>query len=535
MPYILAIDLGSGGPKVALVSDRGEIVAATRRSTSLVFLADGGVEQEPEGWWRAVSSAAGELLAERRVPPEQIVAVACAAQWSVTTPVDAAGQPLMNAVHWLDRRGGPHSQKLMDGWPKIAGYDVFKLWRWLRLTASVPLDSGADALSHVLFIKHERPDVYAAADKFLEPCDYLGLRLTGRRASSFATSFPLCLADNRDCRAVRYSPPLLEASGVDVGKLPELAPVDAVLGSLLPRVADDWGLPRGTPVLIGSGDSHAAVFGSGAIRDFQPHLCLGTSAWITCLLPWRRVDVLHGLTTMPAIVPGKYMLMAEQGAAGKLIEHFVERWFSDGQSWSSLQWAERYDALLSEAGRVAAGAGGLLFLPWFNGSGPPQQDGRMRGGFLNLTVEAGPPQALRAVLEGVACNLRWLAERLERFLGRPIRELNFIGGGARSPVLAQALADCLGRPIHQVADPTYAIARGAALAALVSLRRLGLDEVPDKAPIARSYEPNAERRAVYDETYRRFLDAFRATRKLYHRWPTAGGLRRGARWPRPSG
>lgn len=516
MPYILAIDLGSGGPKVALVSEDGAIVAGTRHATSLIFLADGGVEQDPQDWWRAVGDGARELLGQRLVPPEEIVAVACAAQWSVTTPVDAEGRPLMNAVHWLDRRGGPHSQRLMDGWIKVAGYDVFKLRRWLKLTASVPLDSGADALSHLLYIKHERPEIYAATDKFLEPCDYLGLRLTGRMATSYATTFPMCLADNRDCRAVRYAEPLLSAAGIETSKLPELKPVDTVLGPLLPDVADDWGLPRDIPVMIGSGDSHAAVFGSGAVRDFQPHLCVGTSAWITCLVPWRKVDVLHALTTMPAIAPGKYMLMAEQGAAGKLLEHFVERWFSHGAG--SEQLAARYDALLAAAGQAAPGARGLLFLPWFNGSGPPQQDGALRGGFLNLTVEADPPQAVRAVLEGIACNLRWLTERLERFLGRPVPEFHFIGGAARSPVVCQLLADCLGRPIQQVADPNYAIARGAALAALMGLKRLRLEDVPSRAPIAQSYAPAIETRDVYDETYGRFLDAFRATRKLYHRW-----------------
>lgn len=512
--YILSIDLGSGGPKVALVSQRGKVGGFTQRRTSTIQVADGGVEQDPREWWKAISEAARSLLAQGLVRVESIVAVVCAAQWSVTVPVDATGQPLMNAVHWMDSRGAAHSRKLMDGLLKIEGYGVLKLLRWLRLTGAAPTHSGADVLSHLLFLKHDRPDIYRQTHKFLEPADYLGLCLTGRIASSYASVFPYFLTDNRDASHVRYDEGLLRLTGLDVDKLPELVPVDTILGTILPEVAADWGLAPSTKVMIGAGDSHAAILGSGAIEDGQAHLCIGTSSWMTCLIPKRRIDAFHSITSMPAIVPGRFMVTAEQGPAGKLLEMFVERWFGGNASTSE----ERFAEMLAAAENVPAGALGVRFLPWLNGAGPPAQTAYMRGGFLNLSLQSTPAHAVRAILEGVACNIRWLAERVERMAGRPNQDLNYIGGGARSALWCQIFADVLDRRIHQVADPNLAIARGAAFSAFLALKILRLEDIPDVTSIQATFEPDAEVRNLYDDLYCEFLRTFRATRPLFRRW-----------------
>lgn len=526
--HLLTIDLGSGGPKVALVSEHGAIAAARRAAVGLALLPDGGAEQDPNEWWRAIDACAREVLSLELCSPDDIVAVACAAQWSVTVPVDREGQVIAPAVHWMDARGGPHARRLMDGLVKISGYEATRLARWLWLTAGVPTHSGADGLSHLLHLKHDRPNVYRAAYKFLEPCDYLGLRLTGRFAASYASIFPYFLADNRDCSSVRYSDRLLAIAGIDKRKLPELLPVDAVLGPILPGVARDWGLSPSTRVVLGMGDSHAAVLGSGAIAIGQPHLCIGTSSWMTGLVPRRRVDVLRSLTTMPSAIPGRNMLVAEQGPAGKLLELVVERWFGASQgskdSPPPANSEDRFARLLEQAARTPAGSGGVLCLPWFNGAGPPQQDAEMRGGFLNLSLRTDAGAIVRSVLEGVAFNLRWLSGPVERMMGRPIDALHFIGGGARSDLWCQIVADVLGRPIHRPADPEYAIVRGAALAAMLALGMLTLDAIPSKVGIARTFEPDPAHRKVYEDLYQEFRRAHRTTRPLFHRWARGRAL-----------
>ena len=181
---VLAIDLGSGGPKVAVVTERGEILAHARGSVETLFVDGGGAEQNPFEWWQAVDQAVTTVLAQPQVDRSRMVAVSCTGQWSVIAPVDASSQPLMNAVHWMDSRGAPDTQALTDGMIKIDGYGLRRLLRWIQITGAVPTHSGADSLAHILFLKRGRPDIYARTHKLLEPMDYLNLRLTGRFSAS---------------------------------------------------------------------------------------------------------------------------------------------------------------------------------------------------------------------------------------------------------------------------------------------------------------------------------------------------------------
>ena len=264
--FVLALDLGSGSVKSALVSHRGELAGTGLETVHTVFLPNGGAEQNPGQWWSAAMGAARSALAAAAVPPEQVSAVACTTAWSITVPVDAGGQALSNALTWMDTRGAPYNRTVVAGWPQVAGYAAPKLWKWLKLTGIVPQHSGIDGLGHILYFKHERPDVYARTHKFLEPMDYLNLRLTGKFAASYSTIFPYALTDNRNPNRIDYHPDLLRLSGVDCAKMPDLQPVNRVFGTLKPEVAAELGLVPGTQVVTGCGDSHAATIGAAMSR-----------------------------------------------------------------------------------------------------------------------------------------------------------------------------------------------------------------------------------------------------------------------------
>lgn len=515
---VLAIDLGSGGPKAAVVSEEGEILGRGRAAVSTQLLPNGGVEQLPEEWWHAVRTAAKAAIAGSPLPAEAIVAVACTSQWSVTTPIDRDGNALTPAVHWMDARGARHSQRVTDGRLKIEGYGLLSLWHWIRLTGGIPPHSGADSLSHILFIKHERPEIYARTHKFLEPSDYINLRLSGRAVSSAVTAFPLLLTDNRDAKHIHYSDFLLRRTGIDREKLPDILAVGSVVGTILPAVAEDWGLAPNTQVVTGTGDSQAAVLGSGAVGDFEAHLCIGTSSWLTCHVPFKKTDVFHSLATMPAAIAGRNMVVAEQGPAGKCLDCLIDRWLVPERDRVRLDGSSNaHERLLAEAAKVPAGSEGLLFLPWLNGAGPPTGDSEIRGGFLNQCLHTGREHAVRAVLEGVGYNLRWLAHHVERFIGRRIDALNFIGGGARSELWCQILADILQRELRQVEEPSYAIARGAAFYAMLSLGILAPNDLTRKVRIAKTYIPDARHRLVYSGLHDEFLRVYRANRRSFAR------------------
>lgn len=522
--YVLAIDLGSGGPKVALVSDRGETLASTRRSIATHLIGEHGVEQDPDEWWATISDAARELVSRELVRREQIVAVACTSQWSVTTPVDAAGQPLSRAIHWMDGRGAPYTKAMTDGPIKISGYSVGQLIRWIRLTGGVPTHSGNDVLAHILFLKHERPDVYRRAVALLEPMDYINLRLTGRVAASQATIFPYLLTDNRRNPGIVYADSLIKAAGLDRAKLPELLPVDAVLGTVQDDVAQDWGLSPQTQVVMGMCDTHAAVLGSGAVADGEIHICIGTSSWITCHVPFKRTDLFRYIATMPSAVSGKNMVVCEVLAAGKCVEMFVNEWLRhETTAPADYATGDCYAEFERLAASAPPGCEGLVFLPWLGGSGPPTSDSTARGGFVNWSLRTTRAHAARAVLEGIAYNLRWALAAVERFVGLKEAPLRFIGGGAQSELWCQILADVLDRPIVQVAEPSQAIARGTALAALLALERIRFDELSSRVPLAKTFQPNAEHRQLHERVYREFVHLYRANKPIFGRLnsPTA--------------
>ena len=176
--YVLAVDLGTGGPKVALVSVDGHVVGSEFEPVELLLLDGGGVEQRPADWWAAITTAAKRLLARGLVPSNEVVAIACTGQWSGTVAVDADGTPLMNAVIWMDTRGSRDVRRIVQGHgPSVGGYGLVKARKWIRATAGVPGQAGKDPIAHILFIKRERPDVYAATYKFLEPVDWLNQQL----------------------------------------------------------------------------------------------------------------------------------------------------------------------------------------------------------------------------------------------------------------------------------------------------------------------------------------------------------------------
>jgi xylulokinase len=516
--YVLAIDLGSGGPKVALFSDRAELVARSSGTTSTTFTAGGGGEQDPGEWWQSITSCVREILGQRLVPLDRVIAVSCASQWSVTVPVDEQGRHLMNAVHWTDGRGAIYTKRITTGLIKVGGYGVIPLIKWLRLTGGVPTHSGADALAHILFIRHECEDVYRRTFKFLEPMDYLNFRLTGRAAASYATIFPYLLTDNRDHARIAYDDGLIARCGLDRAKLPDLLPVGSVLGTIRPEAAEEWGLSPQTQVVGGTPDSQAGGLGSGAVRDYDAHLSIGTSAWLSCHVPFKKSDLLHYIATMPSAIRGRNMVAAEQGAAGKCLGVFVDNWLCPPDELTPHGAPpDVYERLERLAGAVPAGSGGLLFLPWLNGAGPPSGESTIRGGFLNQSLRTGRAEAVRAIMEGVAFNLRWLQTSVERFVGRPFEGLNVIGGCARSSVWCQILADVFQRPIRRVADPEMAISRGAALAALVALRRMPLDAIPGAVRIEREFIPNPVHRTLYTQLYGEFLNSYKANRGIFRR------------------
>jgi xylulokinase len=514
--YVLAIDLGSGSYKAAIVSDIGEVIASAEENITTHLLPDGGAEQDPEQWWNGAKKSAKSVIVQSKVTPEDIVAVGCDSQWSVVVPVDENAAPIMNAVHWLDTRGGKYNRRIASGFPRVQGYNLFKLMKWIKLAGMVPTHSGVDSLGHVLFIKNERPDIYARTHKFLEPMDYLTSRLTGKITATQKTMSIFMIMDIRQWGSLEYSDELLDMAGVEREKFPELIPNDGVVGPLDPSVAQELGLLPTTRVIAGIGDSNVSAIGSGAVRDFETIIYIGTSYYMNCHVPFKKTDINHMMGSLPCPFRSKYMLFAEQGTGGRCVEHYLKNIvYPDDEFNTGPKPDDAYERFNTIASRAPAGSGGVIYLPWLNGTIAPAENPNARGGFMNLSLNTTRSHMTRAIMEGLAYNNRWAKGAAEKFIGRSIKQFRFSGGGALSDVWAQIHADVLGVPIHQIDDPINTTVRGTALLAFVSLGYRSVDEIPELIKIKQVFEPDGANQALYDRMYTQYRELFKKNKKIF--------------------
>jgi xylulokinase len=493
--HVLTVDLGTSGPKVALFTLDGTFVDGDFTPVALNVLPGGGAEQSPSAWWAGITSASQRVMGRATVAPDDVVAVAVTSQWSGTLPVDRDGTPLHDAIIWMDSRGAEETRRVVGGALRLQGYEPRKLRTWISRTGGAPALSGKDSISHIHWLQRERPDLARATWKYLEPKDWLNLRLTGICAATYDSIVLHWVTDNRDPAHVDYDPALLRIAELDRAQLPDLVAATSVVGPLTESAAAELGVPAGIAVVGGTPDLQSAAIGSGAVRDFEGHLYVGTSSWLTCHVPFKKTDLLHGIASLPSPLPGKYYVADEQEVAGGCLEWLREHALETGDD------LRRLDEI---AGSVTPGSNGVIFTPWLNGERTPVDDHTLRAGWNNLSLATTRAELVRSVLEGVAYNSRWLLGTVEKFVGRPFPWLHFIGGGAQSELWCQVMADVLQREIRQVEHPIRANARGAALVAGIALGRVGVDDLARNVRIAATFTPDRANMAVYDDRYAEF-------------------------------
>jgi xylulokinase len=516
--YVLSIDLGTSGSKTALVSLLGEVVDFEYEAVPLQLLPDGGAEQNPQDWWNAIMLTSKRLLQKGSVNPDEIAAIAASTQWAGTVPVDRDGRPLMNAIIWMDMRGAKYVSQMAGGPLKIEGYDPRKLIRWIRMTGGAPGLSGKDPVGHILLIRNEFPEVYRKTYKFLEPKDYINYCFTGKYAASYDSITLHWVTDNRNIGNIVYSDALLNMYGLEKDKLPELKRSIDILGPLKKEVAAELGLREDVPVVMGSPDVQAAALGSGAVRDFEGHLYIGTSSWISAHIPFKKTDVTHAIASIPSSIPDKYLIANEQETAGASLTFLKDNiLYHKDELLQQEALPDVYKIFDRIAGNAPAGSNKVIFTPWLNGERTPVEDNSARACLYNLSLSSTREDIIRAFLEGVAYNQRWSLQYVEKFMGREMNPIHMVGGGAISDIWCQIHADVLNRTIKQVKDPIQTNARGAAFIASVGLGHLTFDEIPQHIQINNTFEPDPQNRRIYDQMFAEFLNIYKQNKSIFKR------------------
>ncbi|RAV02195.1 xylulokinase [Mycolicibacter senuensis] len=501
---VLAVDLGTGGPKVGFVALDGTVLWSDLIAVPTTYGPGGAATQDAGLWWAIIRDATRRGLADSGVHGDQVAGVSITGQWASTVAVDADGRPVGPCVMWMDTRGAPYSRKVFGG--RLAGYRPRALLSWLRRNGGIPSPSGDDPVGHMLYLQHGDPTVFARARWLLEPVDYLSMCFTGRAAASRASMMGAWLTDNRDLTVLDYDDVLVRLAGVERAKLPPLVPTGSIISPVAPAVAADLGISPVAQVVTGTPDMHSAAVGSGAVRPGELHLTISTTSWISCPMTVKKTDALHQLATVPGLDPASYLLVNNQDTAGRALQWLRDNLFDDFD----------YPALTALAADAPAGSNGVIFTPWLKGEHSPIDDRNARGGFHNLSLDTTRADLVRAVLEGVAYNSRWLLDCVNRFTSThgPIR---IVGGGARSELWCQIIADVCGRTCERVADPLNAQLRGAALFAGIGMGELDRDELHDLIPLDGVFEPDAGNRAVYDRLFAEFPRLYRTQKGMFAR------------------
>lgn len=492
MTQLLALDVGTTSVKGVVFDAEGRPVAARAREYDLCRPAPDLVELDPEVYWTAAVEVVRALLDSPGVSRTALAAAGVTSQGETLIALDRAGRPLRQAIVWLDNRTRAEADELGRR---------FSLDEVYRRTGQQEMAPTWTA-TRILWLRRHEPDVFGRAATFMLPADYLLFRLTGRRATDPGLN-PSTLYYDLLSRA--WWPQMLEALGIDAGRLPELLAAGEPAGRVGAEAAAATGLPAGLPVAGAPIDQIAGAVGAGNIAPGIVTETTGAALAVCVTLEKPVYDPLKRVGLYAHAVPGRFALLPWVPTAGMAL-----RWLRD-----ELGGGASYDDLTREAAGVAPGADGLTLLPHFSGAGSPAMNPKARGVLWGLTLGHRRAHVARAVLESVAFMLRENLEMLES-LGTRVSEIRSLGGGARSPLWLQIKADVCGREILTMAcDETTSLGT-AMLAGVTAGVFRDLDEACRRMVRVRErLAPRPEARAACEEAYRRYARLNDQTRSLF--------------------
>jgi len=487
--YTLAHDLGTTGDKASLFDHAGRLVASSYSDYVTNYPKPGWAEQSPGDWWGATVQATRDLLTRVPDAASRTDVVGFSGQMMGCLLIDDRGEPLRDAIIWADQRA---VEEASEAGQRIGGEAVYRITGH-RLSPSY-------TASKLAWLHKRDTESFVQAFKCLQCKDYIAYRLTGALATDYSDASGTNLFDlERRC----WSTDLVDAFGVPLDLLPTPVPSATVIGRITRIAAQVTGLAEGIPVVIGGGAGACATAGAGVAEVGQAYNYVGSSSWIAFVAREPLYDPDQRTFTFAHLDPDLVFPTGTMQSAGGSFD-WLDRLLRGDLSQS--QHAE----LVAAAAHVPPGANGLLFLPYLQGERSPWWNPDARGVFLGLSMSHGRPDMVRAVLEGVALNLRVILDAFVR-QGAPIQTMRLIGGGARSGVWRQIMADVYGLPVLRPQLVTEATSLGAAVAAGVGVGIYhDYTVVSDLVAVEEGERPNPDAQRMYEKVYPLFKEAYLA-------------------------
>ncbi len=486
--FDIGIDLGTSAVKLLLVSDAGTVQRTVSRSYPLEFPQPGWSQQNPEDWWNTILDGISELIAG--INPEEIGGIGVAGQMHGLVALDRDGNVLRPAILWNDGRTAEETEYLNSE----IGKDFL-----LRHTGNIAF-AGFTA-PKLLWMKKHEPELFGRIARILLPKDYVGYKLTGRYTTDYSDGAGTLLLNVQN---KRWSKEMLEICGLTEDQMPELHESYEIAGTLLPKVAEQLGLPASVTVVAGAGDNAAAAVGTGCLHEGSCNLSLGTSG--TVFLPCESfkmdpVNATHAFNH----AAGNYHLMGCMLAAASSLKWWAEDICESGD----------YDGLQEEIQRERLGNNHVYFLPYLMGERAPHNDPAARGTFVGMTMDTTRADMTQAVLEGVAFAFRDMVESA-RTLGITVEHATLCGGGAKSALWKTILANVVQVRLELLEEEQGPGLGGAMLSAYGRGAYESLEEAAAKYVRKKgSIQPNPELMARYEEKYQSFRRIYPALRDVF--------------------
>ncbi|MBA3416870.1 MAG: xylulose kinase [Chloroflexia bacterium] len=422
---VLGIDCSTTASKAVAWDRSGRAVAEGRAPLALHSPVPGWGEQHPADWWEATVGAIRGVV--ERIDARRIAALCVTHQRETFVPVREDGTPLRNAILWLDERSRPQLAAL----DRIVGNAALH-----RLTGRPP--SMTQSLPKLLWLVEHEPETILGADRIVEVHAWLVHALTGEWRTSLASADPTGCVDMANG---------VWADGLirEIGLRPEqFVPFSAPgerLGAVSAAAAAATGLPVGLPVVAGAGDGQAACLGAGVVAPGRAYVNLGTAIAGGVVADRYLTDLAY--RTCCGAVPGTFVLESVLRGGTATVSWFMDH-VADPTIGSDLDRFAAYEALARD---LPPGSDGLMLVPYWNNVMNPYWDPTATGLVLGWTVAHRRHHLYRAILEGIACEHRLAIEAIAASSGVPVSEHVVLGGGARSPLWRQIVADVLGAPV----------------------------------------------------------------------------------------
>ena len=493
MEYVIGIDVGTTGTKALLLNEKGEILHRAYESYGLINPGPDQTEQDPMDWYRAVASVVGSC-SHAAGDSSRIAAVSVSAQGGTVVLCDRAGNPLRNAISWLDRRAKAESEELCSAKEK----DYYYLHTGWRVNQGYHL-------AEIKWLSRHEPELMKKTELFLSPLDYLNLALSGRAVSDYTN---VAITNLENIRRKDWEETIFQDLGITREQLPVLEKAGTVIGRLTPQAAKDLQLEEGTLLVNGGYDQYCAACGLGAVNTGDVMLSTGT-AWVLIGIADQLIfDQNSYIAPGLHVVPDLYGVMASLETGGVSLEWMRNNILSSGEKIS-------YDELNRQAEDRGIGAQGLLFYPYFAGSTCPTWDPALRGSFLGLSLYHDRYDMTRAVMEGVVYEIDGILQSFDKAHMKPER-IKMTGGAAKSSFWSQMIADITGIPVerYQEAD-SAAIGAGiiaAVGAGIFSDFQAAIDRFKQESSLI---IPDQERYSQYRKIKERYWSGLKCLREFY--------------------